>query len=326
MTFCHEFAQRGVEVIEGHPPPGRNVENLADRTRIVRRCGEQVRLYNVGDVAEVARRFSVAMDHNRRAGQHRGNPARDYRSVGAVRILAGTKNVEVAQAHCFPAVASGKNLCIEFVDVLADRIRRQRVTDRVLDLWQTRMVAVGRTRAGIDKTPDASITCRHEHVEKACGIRSMGRQRVFDRSGYGAQRGLMQYDLHTFAAAATRGQVDDVGFDEGMSAPGLLADRAAHFSKVVAVSGRKVVDTGDTLVEAQQLDEQMRTNEARASRDEPMPRLSAEPTPYRLQVVAARLVSRHQSLHTVMPRARSASASAWHFTSTYRPPLVSLAT
>src|SRR5256884_5034704 len=136
----------------------------------------------------------------------------------------------------------------------------------------------------------------------------------------------MQNDVNCPAGPAARVGIDDIGFQELVPFPLLVADGLAHLFQVVAVSGLEVVDADDVLSEAQQGFEQMRTDEPCASRHQPAQRLGAElqngcPHGHRLPRDEG-----HHSLPTRMPRARNATASAWHFTSTYTPFGMSLAT
>ncbi len=100
---------------------------------------------------------------------------------------------------------------------------------------------------------------------------------------------------------------------------GPVADGPVHFVEVVAVSGLEVVDADDVLSEAQQGFHQMRTDEPGASGHQPAQRLGAELRHRRPHGLRFARGEAHHSLHTWTPRARSAAASAWHFTSTYTP-------
>ncbi len=188
------------------------------------------------------------------------------------------------------------------------------------------MVAVRRTRTREDETTNPGVARGDEHVEKARGIGGMGCQRVFDRARDRTQRRLVQHDVHTLAASTASGKVGDVRFDERMALPRLLADGTADVFKVASVTCGEVVHARYVLVETQQFFEQVRTDEAGASRDEPAPRMGAQTAARHLELEAARLLYRRHSRHTLTPCARKAAASAWHFTSTYSPPSVILAT
>lgn len=152
----------------------------------------------------------------------------------------------------------------------------------------------------------------------------MRAQGVLDRTGNGAQCGLVQHDIHTFAGAAAGGKIDDVGLEKAVPLPSLLSDCAADLVKVRAIPRRKIVDADHALPEAQEPLEQMRADEAGAAGDEPAQRPLAQTLLHRRERFLPLRARWHYSLQTLTPSARSALASAWHFTSTKSPPGSSL--
>ena len=203
MSLLDQSTQRIEKRVEGHAAPDRHVVDLAESLRIRRRSRQKIGLHDVGDVAEIARGLAVSIDHDRAAMQHRIHPARDYRGVGAFRILARPEYVEIAQSDGTRAVASTEHVGVDLVDILGDRIGGQRASDSVLDLGQLRGIAVSRTRRRIDESVDAGVTCRHQHVEEAGRVRSVCAKRIADRSRHRTQRRLMQHDVHRLACLAT---------------------------------------------------------------------------------------------------------------------------
>ena len=170
------------------------------------------------------------------------------------------------------------------------------------------MIAVRRARRRVNDALDAGIACAHQQIEKSRGIGGVRRQRVFDRARNGAERGLVQHDVDAAACVAARLQVHDVRFDESMPAPGCGTDRNFYLVEVGAMSGCKIVEANDVLIELQQRLDEMRADESRTARDEPRQRPRRKPVGDDIQRRSRRYRDQggHYSLHTSMPRARSA--------------------
>lgn len=71
--------------------------------------GEQVGLHSVVHEAEVPAGFAVAVDAHCLALDHCRRPLGDHRRVGAVGVLAGAEDIEVAQADGLEAVGAGEH-------------------------------------------------------------------------------------------------------------------------------------------------------------------------------------------------------------------------
>src|SRR5438105_4911992 len=107
----------------------------------------------------------------------------------------------------------------------------------------------------------------------------------------------MKDDVDAATSGAAGVAIGNARLDQAVPSPGVRAHGLFDFLKVGTMAGGEVVQAHDVLAQAQQMLDQVRADEARASRHEP-------------RALAA------QRRHTSMPRARSASASAWFFTST----------
>ena len=180
------------------------------------------------------------------------------------------------------------------------------------------MIAVRRARRGIDESLDARVTRADQHVEKAGRVCRVRTQRVLDRPRNRPERGLVQHDVDVRAGGAACIGIDDVGLDEPVALPLFDTDGGTNFLEIAPVPCCEVVETDDVLVEVQQRLGKMRPDEAGAASDEPSERPRAERTAGSRERPGPHRRCCHQSLQTSMPRARSA-ASAWLFTSTYRP-------
>ena len=110
-----QFVQRGA-VAHGH------VVNLVDGRGVGRGGGQQVGLHHVGNKAEIAAGFAVAIDVNGLALDHAGNPLGDDGCVGAIRVLAWTKDIEVAQADALHAVGFAEHVGVQLVHVFGDGV------------------------------------------------------------------------------------------------------------------------------------------------------------------------------------------------------------
>src|SRR4029077_3160189 len=143
MAFPYEVAQRVVELEQRSAPPQCDVVNLTLRLGSGDTRREQVRLNDVGDMAEIARGAAITVDVHLLAAKHCVYPGGYYRRVRTVGILAPPEHVEVTKADSRQTVAATEYVGIELIDELAYCIRRQRTADHVLDLRQLRVVAVG---------------------------------------------------------------------------------------------------------------------------------------------------------------------------------------
>ena len=135
-THRDQRAQLAIQVVERRATVHRHVVDLVHALEIRNGRRQDVGLHRVLDVAEVARRLAVAVDRGRLTFEQRGDPARDHRGIGAARILARPEHVEVPQADGLHPVRACKHVGVKLVDVLGDRVRRQRLADLVLDLRQ----------------------------------------------------------------------------------------------------------------------------------------------------------------------------------------------
>ncbi len=122
-------AQQAEQGVEGGAVADGDVVDLVARLGVFAGGGQQVGLYGVGDVAEVAAGFAVAIDVDGIALEQRGRPFGDHGGIGAVGVLPRAKDVEVAQADGGETVAAGKHVGIEFVDVFGDGVGAERLAD-----------------------------------------------------------------------------------------------------------------------------------------------------------------------------------------------------
>ena len=220
-------------------PADRDVVHLVHRRGVRRRRGrEQVRLHDVVDVAEVARRLAVAVDRRpaRRAASR--DPARNHRRVRALRILPRAEHVEVAQPDASRCRSSGRT-----------RRRRARSTYLVTaygesgrPIWSSTlgsagMVAVGRARRRVDEARDAGVARGDQHVEEAGRVRRV-RARADPRSSAAPSRAppgaARRRRLRTPRRQASRSTMSPS--TKRCRCHAAVADRVAHLVEVAAVT------------------------------------------------------------------------------------------
>src|SRR5437868_762571 len=96
--------------------------------------------------------------------------------------------------------------------------------DLIFDLGQAGMIAVSRTRRGVNKSLHTGVASSDEHVDETQIVRRMGAQRVFDGPRNGTESRFMQDNVDSIAGLATRFEIDDIGLIKRVPLPRLLAD------------------------------------------------------------------------------------------------------
>ncbi len=92
------------------------------------------------------------------AGHHLVGELGDDSRIGRVGGLAGTEDVEVAEADSFETISSIEGLDIVLAGQLLDCVGGERTGKHVLLLGLRGLVAVGRGRGGVDDSADSGIT------------------------------------------------------------------------------------------------------------------------------------------------------------------------
>ena len=156
-----------------------HVVNLVHGLGVLRGGGQQVGLHHVGNEAEVAAGFTIAVDIDGLTFDHAGDPLGDDGGIGPIGVLARAEDVEVAQAHALQVVGFAEDVCVQLVHILGYCIRRQRLTDGVFHFGQTGVVAIGAAAGGIDKAFDFGVSRGHQHVQETGDVRGIGGDWVF---------------------------------------------------------------------------------------------------------------------------------------------------
>lgn len=173
---CKEHIKRGA-IPHGH------VVYLIAGISLLRGRSQQVCLHGVGHKAEVAAGFAVAVDVDGLAFKQCGRPFGDDGGIGAIGVLAGAEHVEVAQADGVKAVAAGKHVGIQLVDVFGDGVGAQGFANVVFDLGQRGVVAVGAAAGGVGEALHLGVACGYQHVEETGDVGVVGGDGVCQAAG-----------------------------------------------------------------------------------------------------------------------------------------------
>src|SRR5262245_13495980 len=86
------------QLVQCRAIPDRDVVDLIDGIPRGGRCGQDVCLNSIVDVAKVSAVLAITEDLYRFSGDCRSDPSRDHCSIRSVGVLARAEYIEVAQA------------------------------------------------------------------------------------------------------------------------------------------------------------------------------------------------------------------------------------
>ena len=86
---------------------------------------QEVGLDDIGNVAEIAGGFSIAIDLNFFAFDHGVDPTGNDSGIGTFGILTSTEDVEVTEAPRFQSIVARELSGVEFVNAFGDSVRRK---------------------------------------------------------------------------------------------------------------------------------------------------------------------------------------------------------
>ena len=98
-------------------------------------------------------------------------------------------------------------------------------------------------------------------------VHLVGGNRVFHGPRYGAEGGLVEYQVDALAGLAAGFRVADVALDEGEVSPLGFGDQRLDLVEVVLVAGGEVIEADHHLVQFQQCLQEVRTYEAGGTGD-----------------------------------------------------------
>ena len=102
----------------------RNVEYLVSGMLAISCSCQDICLNSIVHITEVPGGFPVTVDSPGFAAPQRAKPPGNHRRIRTIGILPRTKHIEVAQADAIDAIATLKDIGIEFIDQLGYRVRR----------------------------------------------------------------------------------------------------------------------------------------------------------------------------------------------------------
>src|SRR5215208_4581077 len=79
------------QLVECGPFTNCDIEDLIQRSRVLRSSCEQIRLNHIVNKAKIAARFAIAKNVDRMSLEHRVDPARDDRCISTAGILLWTE-------------------------------------------------------------------------------------------------------------------------------------------------------------------------------------------------------------------------------------------
>ena len=177
-VVADDLLQQAKSFIQINPLPYADVEHASRNFGCRRLAGEQIRLHRVVDVSEVAALGAVSENRRLFSTKHLGDEFSQHAGIWGIRILPRPKNIEVAQADGFQAVAAVKRRHVVLAGKFGDRVRRDRIRRHVFVLRQSRCVAVGRRRRRVYHPLDLRIPRRYQEVHRAVQVCAVAGQRI----------------------------------------------------------------------------------------------------------------------------------------------------
>lgn len=112
------------QVIKGGAVAHGHVVDLVGGRLVFHRCGQQVGLDGIADVAEVAAGLAVAVDPYRLVSDHGRGPLGHHGGIGTVGVLAGAEDVEVPETDGAEIIGPCEHVGLLLVHQLGDGVGR----------------------------------------------------------------------------------------------------------------------------------------------------------------------------------------------------------
>ncbi len=122
LTRAEEIAYAVVQLVERGAAAKGHVVHLVHRLRGIRCGGQHVGLNDIVDVAEIARRFAIAIDLAALPGCQLAKPAWNDCGIGTFGVLPRAEHIEIAQANGLHAVGASEHIGVKLVDVLGNSV------------------------------------------------------------------------------------------------------------------------------------------------------------------------------------------------------------
>lgn len=107
------------------------------------------------------------------------------------------------------------------------------------------------------------------HVHPSADIGSIAGHRILDRARHGSQRSLVQDILDAGTGTLAGLEIAYVSLHKPKAGPGLGLHQSLHLIEILSVSGGKIIEPDHVLAKLQQRLEEVGSNEASHSGDQP---------------------------------------------------------
>lgn len=232
-----EFGEDLVGLIEGVPLAAGHIEDTSGH--LFRRCGggEKIGGNGIFHIGEITALFAVAEDGGLLAVEHLEGKFRHDAAVRRVGVLAGTEDVEIAQADGFNTIDLPIAAHVELTGHFLDGVRGNGHGHHGLYTRKAWLVSIGRGGGSVEDASDSSCACAFEHVEGAVDVGGVAGAGVFDGAGNGGQRTLVKDDLDPLTGPRDGGLVAQIALNE--------FDAVQKSGEVFPVSGFKIIKAAD---------------------------------------------------------------------------------
>lgn len=209
---------------------------------------KEVGLDDIGHIGEVSGSLTVAIDVDRFASQHGGNPRGNDCRIGALGILARSEYVEIAETGELHSVALRECLGVGFGDGFRSRVGREEMTGLGFDLGKAGFISVDGTRRRVDHSLDAGFLRCRKKVECSGSVGSMAGNGILDGARDRSQGALMKDVIRAAAGFQAGVEICEISDEGGQSTRSFRRDGIANRIEVLFIASGEIVETGYFLV------------------------------------------------------------------------------
>src|SRR5271163_3170173 len=174
VDLLEKTVKFGAEIIESRLFAHRNIVDLIDRSGIVSRGRQQIRLDCVVDVTEIVTGLPVSIYKDLFALEHGNDPFRYHSTVFALGILPWPEHIEIAQTDRAKSVATGEDSGVEFVHIFGHAVGVELLAHNLFNLEQVRMVTVSAAASGVREPFDVRVASGHQHIQETRDVDGVG--------------------------------------------------------------------------------------------------------------------------------------------------------
>src|SRR5579864_4296224 len=221
---------------------------------------QQVGGNDVINVGEIAALRAVAEDGRLLALQHLRDELGQHARIWRGRVLAGSKNVEVAQTDRLQAVTAVERFHVILAGQLCNRIWRNRIWRHAFMLGQRRSIWV-RGRGGcVHHTFYFGVASGDKHMYRSVHVGAVASERIEHGLGHRWNGSFVEDVIHSATGFLHRVQLRQVGFTE--------IHLIQNLRDVFALPSREIIDATNFLAFRQDRARQRGTYEAGNSGDQ----------------------------------------------------------